>query len=675
MATVAELEDALKNADAAATAGVPGAAEDARALADELVKLTGAPKARSKDYMRGRSEAGGATRGAMSVLNGPTLGFGDELLGALGGAWDTIRKGGSFSDNYAANRDYVRGAQDVEQETNPITTGVTQAMASAPMTLLKLPGTAQKVAQTTMGVLPQMGRSAASGAFYGAAGGMGNSTEEDLSGVVRDGAKGGVSGAAIGGAITPVARAVGAVGGNVASRFRDSAATRYANEKIAEAISRDATANVFRSGMANPADAMQRRLQRLGPNAVLADAAGENTRQLLDTMATLPGATKDAAASMIRNRQAGRGARMIDSAEAAMGTGGARLSSTVDGLIQARARASKPLYDALKPVVIPFASPRLQEVVTAAHALGAASLGKKSATARLQNFTLNPEQPFNWKLTDLDNLKRGLDTMIEKEVTPLGRSTSLGVDVLTLKQALVQELDDLTVDPRTGQSIYKAARDAFSGPSALITAARQGSEAMSGNEASIRAVTRGMTPSELHAFRIGAFESLRNKLGGSDGGRTEVMNMWKNVSMQEKLKAMFGTERNFRQFAADVARETRMKMLDGVGQGSKTAARQFAIGDLDTAAIEGVGSAVHGVAKGNPLTALAGARNAWNSVKTPEAVRDRIGEVLLSAPPQSAVNLQAIRETVRRINEARGNTARGMGLMGGAFGAPAFSVQ
>ena len=116
-------------------------------------------------------------------------------------------------------------------------------------------------------------------------------------------------------------------------------------------------------------------------------------------------------------------------------------------------------------------------------------------------------------------------------------------------------------------------------------------------------------------------------------------------------------------------------MLDGVDKGTKTAARQFAIGDLDTAAIEGVGSAVQGVANSNPLSALAGAKNAWNSVKTPEAVRDRIGDVLLSAPPASAANLQAIRETVRRINESRGNAARGMGLFGGTLGAPAFGIQ
>jgi len=662
MADIAQLRDALANADKAAQQGVAGAAEDARALADEIVKLSGA---RSKAYMRGRTEVGGATRGAMSVLNGPTFGFGDELLGAMGGAWDTIRKGGKFTDNYRANRDYVRGAQDVESEDRPFFTGITQAAASMPMTLLKLPGTAAKVAAAPMGVMGQSMRAAGSGAAYGTVGGVGNSTAEDLGGMARDGLRSGAVGAASGGAFTPVARAVGAVGGNVASRFNQSAATRYANEKVAQAIARDADA-VAATG--DPVDAALARMRSLGPVAVVGDSAGSNTRQLLDTMATLPGRTKEATHNFIENRVNERGARMIQSADQAMGMNGTRLAPTVNALIEQRSKAAKPLYDALRPLVIQEPSPRLQEIVLAAHELGATSLGKKSATARMLPYTLNHEVPFNWKMTDLDNLKRGLDNLIEGEVNPLGRATPLGADLVGLKKALLQELDDLTVEPRTGQSLYKAARDSFAGPSALITAARQGRAALADDAPAIVALTDGMTASELRAFKVGAFEALRNDMGMSDAGRTKILNMSKNLGMREKLKAIFGSEEEFQRFAKTAADEKTMKLLERAGQGSQTAERLFAAGDLDTSALEGAGSAMQGVANGSPMAVLRGGAQVWNKVKTPEAVRDQIGRVLLSGGQDAQANLQAVRETVQKINEARGLAQRNMGLFGGSLG-------
>ena len=101
---------------------------------------------------------------------------------------------------------------------------------------------------------------------------------------------------------------------------------RFAMEKVAEALERD------KAGVADPLNRAAARIGKLGDEATVADAGGQNTKQLLDTLATLPGQTKDAAERMIRNRQAGRGSRLIEAAEAGLGTNGARLSGTLEAL-------------------------------------------------------------------------------------------------------------------------------------------------------------------------------------------------------------------------------------------------------------------------------------------------------------------------------------------------------
>jgi hypothetical protein len=69
------------------------------------------------------------------------------------------------------------------------------------------------------------------------------------------------------------------------------------------------------SGALNPAGQVASRYRKLGPEAAVADAGGENTRQLLDVLTTLPGRTKDRAQIFIHDRQAGRAGRLVGAAD------------------------------------------------------------------------------------------------------------------------------------------------------------------------------------------------------------------------------------------------------------------------------------------------------------------------------------------------------------------------
>lgn len=622
------------------------------AIRQNMPQQAPTPKAPSA-YDEGR-QASGALQGLHSALQGPTLGFADEIYGGLAAVGKSLLNGQPFSEAYRESRDFARGASDAQAEQNPKWTAVTRIAASAPLAAITPFG----AGAAPVGIAGQAGRAAVSGAAYGGANALGTSTAKDARGAALDAAKGAGMGAVLGAGMVPVAKVVGAVTGNVAARVSDSQAGKYAQAKLAEALSRDARGKVAQESLTGPLEQAQARLRKLGPEARVADAGGANTRQLLDTLAILPGKTKEATEAAIRSRQAGRAARLIGSAEKQLGAGGKRLASSLDDWMLQRKQQAAPLYDQVRRIPI-APDDDLARIVSAADQLGATGMAKKIATAEMQKFTLNAKQPATWSMADLDRVKQGLDAMIAKNVNPAtGETTPLGRSLLGLKHELTGKLDAMT------GGLYAQARAAYAGPSALMDAAKAGRTAMTKDDASIRQMMAGLQGSELDAFRLGAFESLRAKLG-REAGQTEILKMWKEPATQERLRAMFGTEREFRQFAATAARESRLKMLEGTGRGSQTAARMYGAGDLDVAALQDMQQAVSSATTGNLPGMLAGASSLWSRVKTPEPVRDAMGQMLLSRGADGAKTLEQLQDVAWRVQQQRLNNAARMGLLAG----------
>ncbi len=611
-------------------------------------------------------------QGLAAGANGLFLGFADELGGSIGAVIDKVKNpSSSFADNYTANRDTLRGMEAAQRARSPITTGVTQAVSSVPLMImapeLVAANRTTSLVPLVNGIGRQSAQAAAVGAGYGAVSGAGNSAAPTAAGIATDATKSAALGSVFGGVSTPVAATVKAVGGNVMQRLSESSAGAFARQKVAEALARDARGAIATSGIANPIGQAAARLGKLGDEAVVADAGGRSTNQLLDTLVTLPGRTKDAAFNMLHQRTAGVGHRMRDAAEKALGTGGQRLPATVESLITRRQTDSGPLYNQLRSMEI-APSQTLRETLEAAEELGATRLGKEIATARQLPFSLDPGKP-RWNMGDLDHVKQGIDQVLSssKAMKSDGTLTPLGNAYMELKRKLVGELDGVTTNQATGRSLYREAREAFEKPSALIDAAKAGKLAISRDEASIVSTVKGMDANELQAFRIGAFEGLRSKLG-TQGGQTNIMNMWKEPATQEKLKVIFGTERAYREFAASVAREASLKRLQSVGIGSQTAARVAAMGDLDSVALSEAGAAAGALKTGNILSALGSAKNAWNRVATPQSVRDQMGQVLLSRGPEGMHNLNSLSELIQRVNGNNLLMSNSLGVLGAGMG-------
>ena len=357
---------------------------------------------------------------------------------------------------------------------------------------------------------------------------------------------------------------------------------------------------------------------------------------------------------------------MRGAADDALGTNGQRLSTTLESLDAQRSAAAKPLYEQLRTMSV-NADDDLVSIVQAANQLGALGEAKTMATAMREPFTLDPAQAGSWGMRDLDHVKRGLDTLIDRNTNPNGKLTAVGRAMDQLKQHLVSKLDDLAVDPKTGVSVYKAARDAYAGPSQLMDAAQRGRQSITQDEAAISGVVRGMSTGELEAFRIGAFEGLRGKLG-TQSGQTNILNMWKEPATREKLQVIFGDERSFREFAASASRESIMKRVQSVGTGSQTASRMAGMGDLDAGALTELGSAAGAAKSGNALAALGAARSAWNRVGTPEPVRNEMGRMLLTRGPEATQNLNELSGLLQRINRQNALRADGTALIGSQIG-------
>ena len=619
-------------------------------------------------------------KGFLTAMQGPTFGFYDELAGGLAAPFTAMQTGKPLSEAYQQERDIRRGAAESYMKENPFTSVGLQGVASIPTMMAGLPAraagavmpaitsAAPKLAKVAtdvgrylagapeagkvMGMGQRMVQAGTGGVGYGLLGGVGASEGETTGEIAADAGKSALMGAVLGTATQPVMGVLGAAGRQVAGRYgsKETAAT-YAQQKVAEALLRDTPPDLLESafGMA------QARMGKLGPEARIADVGGANVRQLLDTIATLPGETKQALERAIRERQAGRAGRLVTAADEALGTQGAQFQQSLDAFNAQRKSDSRPFYDVIDKASIKVDDSLAALLKRSESLQGPAELLYKTKTGQT---------------IDLANLKKGdfvpmnvLDTL----------KHSLYDSAQTLKRAggnqQANAYDDVRKDLMTvltakspkvgGQSAYAQAMEKWAGPSQMMDAADLGRKAMTGDIVNFKQELVGLTQSEMDAFRVGALQALRQKTG-TEAGQTSLLKMWKEPATRERLVAVF--DNDYRKFASAVAKEARLKGLESAGRGSPTAPRLAGMEDLDLPAAMAAGQAV---STGNVPGVMAAATNLFNRMGTPEPVRAEMGRLLLSREQKRLIELG---DQIRRMNEARARAAGYGGYTGGQAG-------
>lgn len=573
--------------------------------------------------------------GIKSVMNmgqALTFGFGDEILGGLG----LVDK-----DRYRATVDQFR-----QEYPGSAMLGSLSASALLPLGAGKMAVNAPWTTAATVG--------GATGMLQGA--GDAPTRKEAL----PDAVKGGAFGMVAGPAILGMAKPIGSVASALASKVP------FVGDDLTKLLARNRVVDSFARDSAD-AKAVEQQMLHLGGEARIADAAGENTRTLLDLNANLPGTTQDKLERVIRSRIASRPDRLDQVVDAVSG-GVGRAKSLTDALTAQQKGVASPLYKrAFGQSVEP--SPQLIRDLEAARKLGAFGEAQKRSLANPSEygpFSLDPAQQVlgggKIGVNDIDHIKHGLDGLIDGQINALGKTSGYGRDLIALKNRILGEVDKLVPD-------YGAARNAFAGPASLKTAIEKGRKFWGENAESLSSSLSGMTKSEQDAFRVGAAEALREKVG-AQSGQTQLLNIWKDRTMREKLSALLGDDVKYSQVEKILNSESELKRLEalGVSRNSRTFSREAAAEDQGMQIARDAFSMGVNAKTGNIPGLLMQGKSLAGRISTPENVRNAIGDILLQR--YQPAELKALIEAQKKLFELRAATAAGFGSVAGRSDIP-----
>jgi len=642
---------------------------------DEIIKFLG----QSPAYRAG-TEMPTALRGGISALQGPTFNLFPRIAGAVTAPMVAAAKEIPLGQAYEQTRDLLRGGAESFQEERPFTAGGMQLAASLPLSLAAIPAKigasvlpsitrmAPSIAPTlqragtymagapaagqVMGMGQRTAQAAGSGYGYGTLSGLGGSYADNPLDMFLESQKSGLIGGGFGAVSQPAMGILGAGGRQVTSRIFPTSAGTQAQQKVAEALIRDVPTPLDPGSALNRAQA---RLAKLGPQARIADVGGKSTFNLLDVQATLPGTTPNAVARAIRERQVGAGPRLMAASDETLGTQGSQFTQSIDNFKNQRFVESRPYYAVVDSSNVQVDN-NLITLLKKSESLQkkAEGLYTKQTGLDLDLSKLKYGQPVPMNV--LDTLKQSLYDAAQDLKRSGQTNDALATD--KIRTELIQFLTEKS--PKIGnQSAYGLAMKTYAGPSQMMDAADVGRMVMKGDILDVQQATKGFSQSEMDAYRIGVLQALRQQTG-TEAGRTSLLKFYKEPATQERLKAAFGND--YKEFSAAVLREGQLKKFEATGQGSQTAARLAGEADLDIAPL---GQAVTAASSGNPMAIVTAATNLARQAKTPEAVRNEIGRILLSRDPQQ---LQQLSEVIRRLNLSRARAAGVSGFGAGQIG-------
>ena len=599
----------------------------------------------------------------LAAAQGLTFNFAPKIAGAGAAGLDILQHGlnANPSEAYANTRDYIKGVNEQFRETNPKTAFASEVVGGLPILLTPL-GMASKAKQTAdaLSAAEKMAIAAKMAGKQGTISAVGASDINpvtDPTEYAQDIAKKAAIASASGGVLSGAGQGVYNVGSNVAQRYLPESAKEAARIKLAQALQRGSSEDGSNSVLNRVTREMG-----LNPNASIAQAGGPSALAQLDVLASMPGQAKTLVERRIREQQTFRPERLVNAADEALGTQGKGFTATLEALDAAKKSASAPLYKQLENVSVKI-DPDLQALIQAS----------TSAHGKAELLTqLNRQLPLDISklkagddvpLKVLDVVKQSLYDLGESARGEFGKATNTSRAYDDLRVALTKKLEALSPKNESG-SIYRQALDAYAGPSQLSNAVVKGRTAMKQDDIALSDLMSNMSGSELEAFRIGALQSLKDKVG-TEAGQTSLLKMWKEPATSNRLKEIFGD--NYQKFAQDVAKEARLKPLEQVGRGSGTFSRMAGAEDLGVMPTTmAAGKAVANAATGNPLAAAGEVANIKNRIgqvinQMPETTRNELAKMLLLRGPTGQLEVENTAALIRALNQKSKQMQTGVG--------------
>jgi len=348
-------------------------------------------------------------------------------------------------------------------------------------------------------------------------------------------------------------------------------------------ISDDGSATLLAEAMVREGltpDDIVRRMNELGPEAIPADL-GTNFARLLRTASNKIPRIEGTASEVFKIRQSGQGDRLLSALDDATGTA----SLTVDDEIARISAILKPkitqLYKEAGTDNI-ILTPRLQNLMSGKNSLGKAQQQAQSVLA--------DRAAAGDKLTNLDLIdatKQVLDDKIGVAVRKGANNRAR--DLIRLKNVMIDEAD-------TAIPVYREARDLFAGKSALENAAAIGEQFIKLKPRDMRELTKTFGQSEKRMFKLGAKQSVLNKIDDLQTNADAVKRLFGKNGDVKKLRFLFDDERQFRQFSNTLKREADFITTRRAAQANSTTAKQLSD---DQSSVEALGNAAQAIS--NPL--------------------------------------------------------------------------
>jgi hypothetical protein len=608
----------------------------------------------SPAMMQGRqSDLSMPSKMGLAAAQGLTFNFAPKIAGAGAAGMDILQRGfdSTPTETYANTRDYIKGVNEQFRETNPKTAFASEVVGGLPLLLTPL-GMTSKAKQTAdaLSAAEKMSMAAKMAGTQGTISAVGAS---DINPVIdpteyaQDIAKKGAIAAASGGVLSGAGQGVYNVGSNVAQRYIPESAKDAARIKLAQALQRGSSADG-----SNTVLSRVEREMGLNPNASIAQAGGPSALAQLDVLASMPGQAKSLVERRIREQQMFRPERLANAADEALGTQSKGFTATLDALTAVKKATADPLYKKLENVSVKIDDDLQSLIQASTSAHGKAELLtqlKRQLPLDISKLKAGDDVPLNV----LDIVKQSLYDLGESARGEFGKATNTSRAYDDLRVSLTKKLEALSPSDKNG-SIYRQALDAYAGPSQLGNAVVKGRTAMKQDDIALSDLMGNMSKSELEAFRIGALQSLKDKVG-TEAGQTSLLKMWKEPATSNRLKEIFGDD--YQKFAQEVAKEARLKPLEQVGRGSGTFSRMAGAEDLGVMPTTmAAGKAVASAATGSPMAAAGEAVNVKNRIgqvinQMPETTRNELAKMLLLRGPTGQLEVENTAALIRALNQ------------------------
>lgn len=479
-----------------------------------------------------------------SIASGITFGWADEFAAKMD---EAIGKG-NYDDNVKKER-----AKDAQI---PIAIQLPGEVAGAVgSTVLTAPLAAWRALAAMSANVPRAVRFGALGAGEGALAGAGNA-EEGSRGT------GAATGAGVGAGIGAVApKAVEAVTGmvrNVRGAVQPSAG---AAADVGRALVRDED---------SAADALVRltNTQADRPGATLADVGGENVRGLVERVAQTPGAGRTQVVPALTARQEQQADRIVTDLRSLTGT--ARTATqAIDDTIAERATAAKPLYDDafnFNARAVPEIVEKFEQVTSTG--FGKAVLDSKSLRNAIQTEYGIKDVKDAPLMVLVDAWKKQVDDLV-------GTAKREGKG--NAQRVLTKMRDDVVGVVDEFNPAYKAARDAWSGPSAYLDAIEEGRGILSRNVSADEFAARfaKLSNADKEAVRTGAISSIVAKIGNDGARLADITKYLRSPEMRAKITAIMPSPETAQAWQRRLQFEVKSSEMTGRALGNSATARRL----------------------------------------------------------------------------------------------------